>query len=207
MPTSSPGALPGNRTPEEAPTTIGVRALFLGERIDTRGLEKTVPLATSPLTVPVPGGRTAVIFRYGAVVVFAAHREATERFLESLAPFVTEAFVMPEEEQTQLVIGRDADEHVDTAGNLIISAWTTERLQLVADALAKSLVLAHYEAGIATVFDRLEPLATTLKGKGRVGASSKELLHHIGNVLSMQHKWSGASKPVRNRSCYGSIQN
>ncbi len=58
-----------------AANPIGVRALLLGERLDTRGLEKTAPLATAPLAVAVPGGGTAVLFRYGAVVVFGAKNE------------------------------------------------------------------------------------------------------------------------------------
>jgi required for meiotic nuclear division protein 1 len=68
---------------------------------------------------------------------------------------------------------------------------TTERLQLVADILAKSLVLSHYETRIADIFDRIEPLAANLREKGRAGASGKELLRHIGEVLLMQQKMVG----------------
>jgi uncharacterized Rmd1/YagE family protein len=64
-------------------------------------------------------------------------------------------------------------------------------LQLVADILAKSLVLAHYETRIADLFDRIEPLAVTLCDKGRAGASGKVLLRHIGDVLLMQQKMVG----------------
>ena len=68
---------------------------------------------------------------------------------------------------------------------------STERLQLVADILAKSLVLSHYETRIADLFDRIEPLAATLGEKGRAGASGKVLLRHIGDVLMMQQKMVG----------------
>jgi len=66
-----------------------------------------------------------------------------------------------------------------------------ERLQLVADVLAKNLMLSHYETRIGSIFDRIEPLATTLRNQGRTGARSKELLQHIGNVLVMQHRMVG----------------
>jgi uncharacterized Rmd1/YagE family protein len=52
-------------------------------------------------------------------------------------------------------------------------------------------MLAHYEFRIAAAFDRIEPLAAALRKKGRTGARSRELLHHIGNVLEMQHKMVG----------------
>lgn len=176
---------------EDSATPIGVRALLLGERLDTRGLEGTAPLATAPLAVAVPGGGTAVLFRYGAVVLFGAAPAAIDPFLASLDRFVTEPFPVPEQEAAQLVISTEGDQHVDAAGNIVLRECTIERLQLVADILAKSLVLARYETGIAGVFDRIEPLAETLRQKGRAGASSRELLHHIGNVLGMQHKMVG----------------
>lgn len=170
---------------------IGVRALLVGERLDTRGLEGTTQLATAPLAVAVPGGGTAVLFRYGVVVIFGAASDAIDRFLALIAPFVTEPFRVPEQEQAQLVLSADADQLIDAGGNIVFREWTIERLQLVADILAKSLVLAHYETAIAAIFDRIEPLAATLRNKGRAGASSKELLHHIGNVLGMQHRMVG----------------
>ena len=123
--------------------------------------------------------------------MFGATPHAAESFVKSLQPLVTEPFPVPEREQTQIIVNPQADQNVDAAGNIVLSECTIELLQLVADILAKSLVLAHYETGIAAIFDRIEPLAATLRHKGRAGASSKELLHHIGSVLSMQHRMVG----------------
>lgn len=166
-------------------------ALLLGERLDTRGLEQSAPLAIAPLAVAVPGGGTTVLFRYGAVVVFGAAPDASERFVASLRPLVTEPFTHPEREQTQILVNPEADQNVDAAGNIVLRECRIEQLQIVADILAKSLVLAHYESGIAGIFDRIEPLAATLRLEGRAGASSRELLRHIGNVLGMQHRMVG----------------
>lgn len=91
----------------------------------------------------------------------------------------------------RLLVRPETDQHVDLAGNIFVREKPTERLQLVADILAKSLVLSHYETRIAEIFDGIEPLAATLREKGRAGARSKELLRHIGNVLLMQHKMVG----------------
>jgi uncharacterized Rmd1/YagE family protein len=67
----------------------------------------------------------------------------------------------------------------------------TERLQLVADAIAKSLILGHYETGIAGIFERIEPLAAALRERGRAGAAGADLLRQIGNVLFIQHNMVG----------------
>jgi len=178
--------------PAEGPANlISVQAFLLGERLDTRRLEGPAPLATAPAAVSIPGGGIAVLFRYGVAVLFGAPRGATDRFLASLDPFVTEPLPVPEQEEAQLVIQADADQHVDAAGNIVLRERTIERVQLVADVLAKSLMLAHYEIRIAAAFDRIEPLAATLRKKGRTGARSRELLHQIGNVLAMQQKMVG----------------
>ena len=83
-----------------------------------------------------------------------------------MTPLVTGTFLVPEHDEVHLLVRPDADQHVDLAGNIFLREKTIERLQLVADVLAKSLVLSHYETRIAETFDRIEPLAATLREKG-----------------------------------------
>ena len=71
-------------SPEERVQTIPVRAFLLGERLDTRILERDGALATAPLALAISGGGVAVVFRYGAVVLFETPESAAERFLASL---------------------------------------------------------------------------------------------------------------------------
>ena len=168
-----------------------VRALLLGERLDTRALERDQPLSVAPLTIETPGGGTAVLFRYGAAVLFGAQTPALDNFVAGLRPLVTAALAVPERDDARVLIRPEADQVVDLAGNIILREKTIERLQVVADILAKGLVLSHYETRIADIFDGIEPLAATLREKGRVGARSKELLRHIGDVLLMQQKMVG----------------
>src|SRR6516162_9649005 len=75
--------------PAGAVDVVPVRALLLGERLDTRALERDQPLGVGPLTVDIPGGGVAVLFRYGAVVVFGAASQALDNFVASLRPLVT----------------------------------------------------------------------------------------------------------------------
>jgi required for meiotic nuclear division protein 1 len=170
---------------------VPVRALLLGERLDTRALERDAPRGTAPLSLDIPGDGVAVLFRYGAIVLFGPRIAATDDFIAALMPSVAGAFRFPEQEEARLLVRPDTDQHVDPSGNIILRDKSTERLQVVADILAKSLVLAHYETRIADLFDRIEPLAVTLCEKGRAGASGKVLLRHIGDVLLMQQKMVG----------------
>src|SRR5437867_1812148 len=170
---------------------VPVRALLVGERLDTRALERDKPLGVAPLAVVIPGGGVAVLFRYGAVVLFGTATAAMDKFVASLMPWVTAAFAAPERDDTRLLIRPDADQPVDLAGNIVLREGTTERLQLVADILAKGLVLSYYETRIAEIFDGIEPLAAMLREKGRAGARGKELLRHIGDVLLIQQKMVG----------------
>jgi hypothetical protein len=50
---------------------VPVRALLLGERLDTRALERDT-LRVAPSTVDIPDGCVAVLFRYGVAVLFGA---------------------------------------------------------------------------------------------------------------------------------------
>jgi len=194
----SEGAAPAEATeaarspaPAAAADIVPVCALLLGERLDTRALERGATVGIVPLTLDVPGGGVAVLFRYGAVVLFGPPTAAMDEFVAGLMPSTAGAFPVPEREEARLLIRAESDQHVDASGNIILRDKSTERLQLVADILAKSLMLSHYEARIADLFDRIEPLAAALREKGRAGASGKVLLRHIGDVLLMQQKMVG----------------
>jgi required for meiotic nuclear division protein 1 len=177
--------------PAGAVDVVPVRALLLGERLDTRAFERDEPLGVAPLTVEIPDGGIAVLFRYGAVVLFGPATAAIDNFVASLMPLVTGALSVPERDDARLLVRPDADQPVDLAGNILLRETTTDRLQVIADVLAKGLVLSHYETRIAEIFDGIEPLAATLREKGRAGARGKELLRHIGDVLLMQQKMVG----------------
>jgi hypothetical protein len=129
--------------------TVPVRALLLGERLDTRALEGDQPLGVAPLAVAIPGGGVGVLFRYGAVVLLGPATAAEDDFIASLMPKVSGALAIPGRDEARLLIRPDADQPVDLAGNIVLRESTTERLQLVADILAKGLVLSYYGRGRA----------------------------------------------------------
>src|SRR5579885_2193667 len=179
------------RSVPAAPVSTTVRALLLGERIDTRGLEDPEPLATAPLALTCEANGIAVVFRYGVVVLFGVGPGEERRFIERIMPRVVEPYDPAEIDELRVAIRPDAEEQIGVDGTLTLRDLSVERAQLVADSLAKNLVLAHYETRIAAVFDRIEPLAASLRRRGRPGSQGRLLLRHIGNVLSVQHKMVG----------------
>jgi uncharacterized Rmd1/YagE family protein len=168
-------------------TELVARALCLGERIDTRALETTRRLASRPLTLAAGEAGGAVVFRYGVVVLFGLSPVEEASFLANLRPFVIEPFDPPPVEEVLLSQAEDEPEQVVPSG-VRLSDFSLERLQVVADILAKSVVLDHYEAAIASAFDRIEPLAKSLQREGQAGSASRELLRQLGGSLLIQHK-------------------
>src|SRR5271167_2725878 len=90
-----------------------VRALLLGERLDTRAFERDEPLGVVPLTVEIPGGGVAVLFRYGAVVLFGTPSAALDNFVASLTPLITAPLPVPERDDARLLIRPEAEQPVD----------------------------------------------------------------------------------------------
>jgi required for meiotic nuclear division protein 1 len=168
-----------------------VHALLLGERLDTRALERETALAAAPLTIRAGKQGYGVLFRYGAVVLFnLAPPEETE-LLATLTPLMVRPLATPETEEMDLTVDSSAQERVDPSGDIFVTALAPERLQIVADVLAKSVVLGHYESRLGAVFGRIEPLALALQRGGPSGSQVNELLREIGGVLLIQHKMVG----------------
>ncbi len=169
---------------------LRVRAMFIGERLELRELEKAHRLATGPLLVTAGSHGCAALFRYGAVVLFglSAIEEAT--LAASLRPFIIEPFEQVESEEVTLVADASNREGIEE-GRFTLQQFSIERLQLVAAVLAKSVVLDRYEANVAQSFQRIEPLAETLQRSGSPGSKGRELLRHIGDTLSIQGRMVG----------------
>lgn len=171
-------------------TSLKVRALFLGGRLDLKALESSRLLPALPLLINAGDQGCAVLFRYGAVVVFNLTPMEELSFLAHLQSLLRDPFDTPDSEMAELLINPATDEQVE---NSVISVKDArlERLQVVADILAKSVVLDHYEKRVAGVFDRIEPLAERLQSKGRTEYRDSELLRHIGGTLLIQHTTVG----------------
>jgi len=182
---ASEGVAPADRR------SLLVRAFLLGERLDVRAIDQRLALATTPLTLKAGRRGFAVLFRYGVVALFDVAQEEEAHFLADIGRHVSETLPEPGREQAHVDIIPGSTEHVDPDGDIVLPEITPERLQVVADVLAKDLVLEHYESRIAAVFDRVEPLAARLKHRGKRNFATRDLLAQMGDVLLTKHRMVG----------------
>lgn len=177
---------------------VPVRALHVGDRLDTAGLEHSGVLSTTPLAFQLGGG-IAVLFRYGVVVLFALTPLEEDEILRSLQSRVIGATAKPEQEAATVQISAEQDDQIPAGGPIYVCALTLERILLISDALAKSVVLAHDEGAVEEVFEQIEPFARRLADRGRTPVGRRTILKHIGNALMVQYRVSGrvavAEKP------------
>lgn len=169
------------------PPVLSARALVVGERIDTVGLERRDAISTSPLSFRVGDG-LAVVFRYGVVVTIGLDPAAEDEVLRSILPRVQGAMADREEETIQLAARDDQDEGVGPDGVVRIGALAPDKLLVVADALAKSAALAQDERRVAKVFDTVEPWARRLAETGRSPGGRRDMIRLVGSALLVQHR-------------------
>jgi uncharacterized Rmd1/YagE family protein len=172
---------------------LKTRALLLGDRLDLKSFKIADCLATTPLTLEVDSdGGIAILFRYGVVVLFGVQSPDETRFIDSLKPLLTNPYPSPEIEEMEIHSGRRGIGV--QSGAVSLDNISLEKLQIIADALSKNLVLTLYEKKVASEFDKIEPLAQELATHGKVSASSKKLLSKIGHMLLIEHRMVGRAE-------------
>jgi required for meiotic nuclear division protein 1 len=180
--------------PEFISTEMGIRvtahALHVGDRINTMGFEGEA-LSAVPLAIRVGKTGVAVLFRYGVAVLIGLSPEEESEFLEKLKPRIGGKLARHEEEAATLALAGEAEDQVLAGGPIQLRDLSPERLLVIADVLAKSVVLAHDEREVAKVFEIIEPFAQELAEHGRTRRDRKGILKLIGNALLVQHRVSG----------------
>ena len=172
---------------------LKARALLLGDRLDLKLFKIADCLATTPLTMEVDAeGGIAVLFRYGVAVLFGVKSTDEDRFIGSLKPLLTKPYPAPETEEMEIHCGRSSIGV--QSGAVSLDRISLEKLQIIADALSKSLVLTLYEKKVAGEFDKIEPLAQELATHGKVSAGSRQLLSKIGSMLLIEHRMVGRAE-------------
>ena len=176
--------------PDQTPTQINVHALQIGDRINTAGFEGEI-LSSTPLAVRLGEHGMAVVFRYGVVVFLGLTADQEAEFLERLNNRTFGKISPREEEWAKVRTAKESEEPIPVGGPIQVREMSLERLLVVADALAKSVVLGRDEREVANVFDTIEPFARELARFGQTSRSRTDLLKLLGNSLLVQHRVSG----------------
>ena len=166
------------------------RAMYLGQRLDLRALEKSQPVATNPLTISAGNQGIAVLFRYGVAVFYGMQPSEIMAFISDIKTCIIKPYDSPEVDDVELFISKNDPEGIKKE-RISLQDYDIPRLQIIADVMAKHVVLGHYEVDLNQYFDQIEPLASRLTQRHNVGKSGKELLRHIGEALLIEGKMIG----------------
>jgi uncharacterized Rmd1/YagE family protein len=185
-------------TSAELGTRVTAHALHIGDRINTMGFEGEA-LSAVPLAIRVGKTGVAVLFRYGVAVLIGLSLQDESGFLGTLTPRIGGKLERFEEETAIVAVTSETEDQVQAGGPIQLRDMSLERLLVIADVLAKSVVLAHDEREVAKVFEIIEPFTKELADHGRTRRSRKGMLKLLGKALLVQHRVSGrvavAEKP------------
>src|SRR6266478_5281671 len=170
------------------PTRYTARALLLGERIDTAGLERSDVISTTPLAFRVGGTGYAVLFRYGVVVLVGLSPIEEDEVVRGIGARVTGAYGKIEDETATIEIAPERDDQVVTGGSISLKDLSPPRVLVIADVLAKNVALVRDEREVNKVLELIEPFANRLATTGRGPVNRREMLRVIGQTLLVQHR-------------------
>jgi required for meiotic nuclear division protein 1 len=170
--------------------TISARASIVGERLSLKSLDSFKPLATNPLIVYAGATGCAVLLRYGAIVTFNLSIEEEHKLLKTLKSYIRDSIKATTSEVLEIAFRPNVKERLESE-ILWLQECSAERLQIVAEALGKSVVLDYYEQEISHLFESIKPFTTAIQGKNLRPPKEKELLSYIGGTLLIQQKMLG----------------
>jgi len=176
--------------PDPAAQQLTAHALLIGDRINTAGFEGQI-LSSAPLAVRVGSNGLAVLFRYGVAVFVGLSAAEETDFLARLQARTYGKITPAEEEWAKIQVAKEAEEPIPVGGPILVREFSLERLLVVSDALAKSVVLGRDEREVTNVFDTIEPFARELARFGKTSRNRTDLLKLLGNALLVQHRVSG----------------
>lgn len=170
---------------------ITARAILVGDRINTSGLERSDVFSTAPLSFRVGEKGFAAVFRYGVVVFIGLSPIEEDEVLRALEPRIAGKVTAREEEALSVRLSSDGEDTVSPEGLVRVRSMSPEHLLVVADVLAKSTALDHDERQVSAVYDDIEPFARDLAEKGRPPGGRRAMLKLIGSALLVNHRVAG----------------
>ena len=174
------------------------KAIFYAKKINIRGMHQS-PKPMDSVFLALPNDGLCMAFDFGAIVLFNVETEDEASVFEHFAPFAQRLAEPMLREEIQISVQPNYVEGF-VNGILHIKKASREHFVIIAEVLAKSIVLDHFENAVSESFDKVEPIALNLRNTGRLGHTSTELLKHIGSSLFTEHEMVGnielTEKPI-----------
>lgn len=165
------------------------KAYVLGDQIDLTSMGLKSRAQSVPLFISFPSGGMAVLYRFGAVVFFDASADTVQHFLFYAAQFVAKHQLGPEKEGLTIQVS-SSYQGFKKGEVLCINEVTPIHLELIADVMAKSVMLDKHEVLITERFDQVKSIARNVIG-GNIRYRDKELLRYIGLNLLTEYELAG----------------
>jgi len=182
--------------PEELSTNLAqlgsceVNAVLIGNEINLKALTNRTSPRKESVLIRLAEQSVALIYPFGAIVFFNATTSATVELITRCQRFATQLISTPETEQFSVIIEPSQPEGI-VKNKVSIKRVSKAHLEIIADALAKSVVIEYHENRIGSIFDKIEPIAKSLKERGKLGYRTNDLLKHIGASLVMAQEMVG----------------
>jgi uncharacterized Rmd1/YagE family protein len=170
---------------------LTARALLLGERIDTAGLERSDLISAIPLAFRVGAQGHAVVFRYGVAVLFGLSPVEEDEVIRGLSARIVGRYAHADEESAVIEIAPDKEEQIAPGGPISVRDLAPPRLLVIADVLAKNAALVRDEREVSKVIEVIEPFSAALARTGRPPSNRRQMLRTIGQALLVHHRMSG----------------
>lgn len=167
-----------------------VNAVLIGNEINLKALTMHSSARKDSILTQLSDQSVAIVYPYGALVFFNATTAATVELIGHCQRFASKLFSTPETEQFMVIIQPDQPEGI-VQKKVIINKVSKERFEIIGDALAKSLILEYHENRIGHLFDKVDPIAKSLKERGKLGYATSDILKHIGSSLLMSQEMVG----------------
>jgi uncharacterized Rmd1/YagE family protein len=170
---------------------LSARALIVGERVSTSGLERPDLFTTAPLSFRVGDRGLAAIFRYGVVVFIGLTPLQEDEILRALEPRISKSIGPIAEDPARLRVAKESANEIAADGAILLKEASPAHFLVVADILAKSAALDQAEKEISSVLDRIEPWAAHLAETGRARGGRREMLMLAGAAIRASHRATG----------------
>jgi uncharacterized Rmd1/YagE family protein len=172
-------------------TRVTARALLLGDRIDTAGLERADMISATPLAFRAGTIGFVALYRFGVAVMIGLSPLEEDDVLTRVKLRVFGPHEHVDDETAILEVSPELEDKIPPGGAIAMKDLSPQRLLVVADALAKSVSLGRDEREVNSVFDIVEPFAADLARNGRAPWKRRAMLKLIGQTLLVQHRVSG----------------
>lgn len=172
-------------------TRVTARALLLGDRIDTAGLERSDMISATPLAFHAGTYGFVALYRFGVAVMIGLSPLEEDEVLKRVKLRVSGPHEHIDDESAILEVSPELEDKIPPGGAIATKDLSPPRLLLVADALAKSVSLGRDEREVNSVFDVIEPFAANLARSGRAPWNRRGMLKLIGQTILVQHRVSG----------------